>query len=359
MPTTLTFPPGMSSPVGTLQPSSQPQAATSPSCLVVAYITEREEADFFPPPVLNELRRTAPSLRVVRPADGPAGLVRCLSELKPEVLICGWSTPLLPTKLPGSLNYVCYLTGSVRNVVSREHITDGLKVTNWGSSISRTVAEAALLLILASLRRTSYWAIAMHTQGAWRSGAEGMSLFGRRVGIHGFGRVSRCLIRLLQPFEVEIKVLAPDADALTGRSHGFAPVATLEELFSGCEIVVEAAPLNLETAGIVKESHLRLLPPKGVFVNIGRGEIVDEAGLVRVAQEGNIRFGLDVFTNEVLASDHPLRGLSNVTLTPHIAGPTADRCRDAGEFAVANLQRYLHGQELEAVVTLEVYDRST
>jgi len=328
---------------------------------VVLYLNEFEERTFFPAGLFDQLLKFAPQARMVRQTrSDTADLARCLDELKPVVLVGAWSTPRLPEQLPESLQYLCYLCGTVKMITNRRHLENGLRVTNWGGSISRTVAEAALLHILACLRRVPHWTIAMHQQGAWRTPEmEGTSLFGLSVGIHGFGRVSRALIRLLKPFEVKIKVFAPDADAAAGQIHGFEPVATLEDLFAGSEIVVELAPLIPETTGIVQERHLRLLPPGGVFVNVGRGPVVDEPGLVRVAQEGAIRIGLDVFATEPLAPDHPLRGLPNVFLTPHIAGPTANSCRDIGEYALANLRRFAAGQQLEALVTPETYDRST
>jgi phosphoglycerate dehydrogenase-like enzyme len=109
----------------------------------------------------------------------------------------------------------------------------------------------------------------------------------------------------------------------------------------------------------VQEKHLRLIRPGGIFVNVGRGAIVDEDALHRVASEGTIQFGLDVFAHEPLPVDSPLRGLRNVSLTPHIAGPTTDRRRDAGAFAVANLAAYAGGNPLRGLVTPEVYDIAT
>ena len=72
-----------------------------------------------------------------------------------------------------------------------------------------------------------------------------------------------------------------------------------------------------------------------------------------------MHFALDVFHEEPLPVDSPLRGLSNVMLTPHRAGPTDDRMRDAGEFAVDNLRAYANDEPLKAIVTPEIYDAST
>ena len=156
-----------------------------------------------------------------------------------------------------------------------------------------------------------------------------------------------------------IAVVAPDVDAAAEQAYGVKKTATLEQLFAENDVVVELAPLNAQTEGAVTERHLRLLRPGAVFVNTGRGRVVDEAGLVKVAREGKVLFGLDVFAVEPLAKDHPLRGLRNVNLTPHLSGPTTDRRCDAGAHALRNLRAYATGQPLDAVVTPALYSASS
>ncbi|PTY00284.1 hydroxyacid dehydrogenase [Spartobacteria bacterium LR76] len=283
-----------------------------------------------------------------------------LEEASPEVAVTCWSTPPLPHPHSESLRYVCHLAGSVRGLVSRQHIADGLLVTNWGNSISRTVAEWALFHILACLRKAGYWLPAMHRDGAWKPKVpDTCSLFGRRVGIHGFGSVARELTLLLQPFGVAISVLAPDVDDGLAAEYAIERARDLESLFAENDVVVELAPLIPETVGIVTEHHLRLMKPDSVFVNLGRAAIVDQEALMKVAREGELRIGLDVFAEEPLPASHQLRGLPNVVLTPHLGGPTTDRRCDAGRFALNNLARYASGIHPEAVITLEVFDTSS
>jgi phosphoglycerate dehydrogenase-like enzyme len=162
--------------------------------------------------------------------------------------------------------------------------------------------------------------------------------------------VARELVRLLAPFDCRISVHAPDVKHADVRDE-----PSLENLFAENDVIVELAPLIEETRGIVTEALLRRIQPGGVFVNLGRGAVVDEAGLLAVAREGKVWFGLDVYAHEPLAKDHPLRGLTNVMLTPHIGGPTTDRRQDAGSFGLRNLRAYVEGSPLEAVVTPEVY----
>ncbi len=326
-----------------------------------AAVTAHEIASFLPEPLGSRLRSLPSRHESCDTANlSPAEFHRLLAAANPEVLVTCWRTPPLPAQLPSNLRYVCHLAGSIKHLIAREHIAAGLLVTNWGGSISRIVAECALFHILSALRRATHWTQVMHREGGWKSDRiETASLFGRRVGLHGFGLVARELIKLLAPFGCPIAAFAPDVDAATAARFGIRHAPSLEELFSGNDIVVEIAPLIPATIGSVTEKHLRLLPPGGVFVNVGRGAVVDEAGLVRVAREGRIHLGLDVFPVEPLPADSSLRGLANVSLTPHIGGPTTDRRRDAGEFALGNLQAYAEDRPLQAVITTQVFDTST
>ena len=328
---------------------------------LLAALTAREIHDFLPEPLLGEMRLIAARFDHLDTNDlGPAEYHRALAAANPEVLVTCWRTPPLPVQLPPNLRYLCYLSGSVKGQITRDHLAAGLRVTNWGGSISRTVAEMALHHILAGLRGTTHWTLAMHQQGAWKNGdTETASLFGRRVGLHGFGRIARELVLLLRPFGCTISAHAPEVDTGFAASQGIKASASLETLFAENDIIVELAPLIPATTGIVTERLLRLIRPGGIFVNVGRGAVVDETALLRVAREGKIAVGLDVFGVEPLPADSGFRGLPNVSLTPHIAGPTTDRRRDAGEFALNNLRAYAAGRPLEAVITDQVYDTST
>lgn len=333
-----------------------------PACLL-AVLTPNELREFLPPPLLDAVRSLAPDVRFLDPTTlDPASFARELERANPDILLGCWKTPPLPDALPPRLRYVCYLTGSVKRLVSRRHLERGLLVTNWGSSISRTVAEGALFHVLACLRHASHWALAMHQPGvaAWKNGlSDSRSLFCRRVGIHGFGPVARELVGLLRPWQAQVSVFAPDVTPELARTYQVQPASSLEALFAENEILVELAPLIPATQGIVTERILRLIPAGGVFVNVGRGAVVDEAALLRVAQEGRITVGLDVYTEEPLPADSGFRALPRVHLTPHTAGPTIDRYPDAGALALKNLRAYTEDRALDAVVTLEGYDQSS
>jgi phosphoglycerate dehydrogenase-like enzyme len=328
---------------------------------IIAAITAEELADFLPEPLLAEVRGLTGRFEQLDPRKlSLAEFHHALAAANPEVLLTCWKTPPLPAQLPPNLRYVCHLSGTIKKHVTRQHIAQGLIVSNWGGSISRVVAEWGLFHILSCLRRATHWTLEMHREGGWKDGdTQTASLFGRRVGLHGFGQIARELVTLLRPFGCTVSGFAPDIDAAIEAHYGIRRAASLEELFSANEVIVELAPLIPETTGLVTEKLLRLIRPGGVFVNVGRGAVVDEAALLRIAREGRITVGLDVFSVEPLPADSGFRGLPNVTLTPHLAGPTTDRRRDAGEFAVHNLRAYVEDRPLQAVITTKIYDSST
>ncbi len=336
------------------------RAAVRPKVLVA--LSPGETADFLPEPLWSEIGALAGDVAVVNAQrlKGDA-LRRAIAEFDPEVLLASWRTDPLPERLPPSLRYVCYLGGSVRRLVSEKHLAQGLLVSNWGDSISRVVAEGALMLVLMSLRRAGDWNTRMHRDGYWINGsvAPTSSLFGRRVGLHGFGKVARALVELLRPFAVPIAAFDPYVAPEEFARLGVDPCESLERLFAENDVLVELAALSSETEGVVEERHLAALPDGAVFVNVGRGAVVDEKALLRAARSGRLLLGLDVYHKEPLPADYPLRGLEKVTLLPHVAGPTPDRRSDVGRFALANLKRYVLGLPLEARVTVEDYERAT
>lgn len=285
-----------------------------------------------------------------------------LREINPEVLVTGWNSRRIPENyLPDSeraLRYVCHLTGTVRDVVPRSLIENSLLVTNWGNSISHTVAEHAMLLVLAALRNMPLWEKYIEDWPRRRS-LSTSRLRGKQVGLHGFGAIARELVNMLRPFGARISAYSEGVPAAFFRDHGVEPAVSLESLFAGSDILIECEALTAATEGVVSEEMIRLLPVGAVFVNVGRSRIVDEEALARVACERGLRLGIDVFHHEPPAPDLALYQVPGVILSPHIAGPTTDAFPVLWDFAMQNVARYLAGEDLQGLVNLEVYERST
>ncbi len=331
----------------------------------IGIILEPWESDsFLPEPVMAEFYRLSDSIHLVASSRFPdgEGLTGWLQEIRPEILVTGWTTPRLPEDLTSEvpdLRYVCHLVGSVRSTIPERLIGEGLLITNWGHSIARTVAECALMLAIAGLRGASYWTLEMHCRGGWKDRTTTVtgSLFGRKVGIHGFGGISQELRKLLVPFGVPVMTYSPSVPDKLLEEFDVTRAESLEELFSQNDVIVELAALTPKTRGMVNEELLRSIPRGGIFVNVGRGAVVDEEALARVARDGHIQVALDVYAEEPLPEDSPFRHLDHVLTLPHLAGPTVDRRQDAAWHGLENIRRYLRGEPLQSRITPEVSRR--
>jgi len=326
----------------------------------VALAVSRDLLEVFFPGMLkvelfNAIGKDAPVL------DGAAGdWMEALYALDPEVLMTGWGTPRLPDPPNPGLRYVLHLTGEMKTIIPRSYLEQGITVTNWGTAISPYVAEAALAMTLAALRDLRLHQEEMHERLGWKAeGARSHSLFGKRVGFHGFGNIVRACLPLFRPFGCILSAYSePVPESVIAAEQVKAP-GSLDALFAENDVVIELESLNDRSHGSVCESHLRALEPDGVFVNVGRAGVVDPGALIRVARDGRVRMALDVFHQEPLPAGSLLRGLPNVTLAPHEAGPTHDGMHRIGAFALENLESWLEGKPVEARITEEIYDRMT
>ncbi|MCH6259102.1 hydroxyacid dehydrogenase [Puniceicoccaceae bacterium K14] len=328
-------------------------------------LTQIEIETFLPGNRLDEAQALLEPYKLVDPTEveSEEGWKGILKECEPEIILAAWKTPTIPEdyheSLP-SLKYVCYLPGSIRKLIPRATIENGLKVTNWGGSISRTVSEMGLLLMLCCMRRVAHWQQQMHYKAGWKNqDTQTQSLFERRVGLHGFGSISQQMVPLIKPFTENISAYSPGVPDSIFEELGVKRAETLEELFSENDVIVELASLTEKNYKIVTEELLRMMPDGAAFVNVGRGLVVDEEALARVAKEKDLQVGLDVYGVEPLPDDSPFRGMPNVLLLPHLGGPTTDRRRDAGDLSIGYLKAYRETGEVEDAITLHVYDRAT
>ena len=206
----------------------------------------------------------------------------------------------------------------------------------------------ALALMLTLVRRIPDYAAELRN-GVSRTNEyvnEGETLFGRRVGIVGFGRIGRAVAKLLPPLGVEIVVSDPYAQADS---------VQLDELVSTCSVVVLCAALTPETRGMFDKRRLSLLRDGSYLINVARGGLIDLEALLNELRSGRITAALDVTDPlEPLPPDHELRKLPNVILTPHIAAGGIEMRREIGAIAVEEVVRFAKGEPPLNRVTVEM-----
>jgi phosphoglycerate dehydrogenase-like enzyme len=213
---------------------------------------------------------------------------------------------------------------------------------------AQPVAEHALTLTLAGLRL-------LPTRIAARSwGAQGgTSLFGQRVTILGGGGITRSLLELLAPFEVEATVVNRTGNPVPGAARSVA-VSELDSTLSDALVVVLALSLTAETRGIIGSDQLGLMGQTAWLVNVARGGHVDTDALVDALREGSIAgAALDVTDPEPLPDGHALWDLSNCIITPHTADTIEMVLPLLAERIRTNVVHFAAGEALVGLVDSE------
>ena len=275
-----------------------------------------------------------------------------------DILMTTWHSPFLKLEMFGPhprVRLIAHCGGEVKSRME-EQVVDHITVTNAAEPMAAPVAEMALALTLALVRRISSYANEMHS-GLIRTNeyvSQGETLRGRRVGLIGFGRIGRAFARIVAPFKVELLVSDPWATSEAVAAAGGALV-DLDQLLSSSSVVVLAAALTNESRHMLDHRRLGILPDGAYLINVARGGLIDFDALLNELRSGRLSAALDVTDPlEPLPADHELRRLPNALLTPHIAAGGIEMRREIGEVAVSEVVRYCKGEPLINVVTPEM-----
>jgi len=275
-----------------------------------------------------------------------------------DVLLTTWHSPFITAEMLGRnprVKLIAHCGGEVKSRVAEE-VFEFVTITNAADPMARGVAEMALAFTLTLVRRIPDYAAEMRN-GVSRTNdyvSEGETLFARRIGIVGFGRIGRAFAKLVQPFGTSICVSDPFAAADAVAAYD-AKLVQLDELVSSCSVVVLCAALTPETRGMFDERRLSLLANGSYLINVARGGLIDLEALLAELRTGRITAALDVTDPlEPLPPDHELRKLPNVILTPHIAAGGIEMRREIGALAVAEVIRFAKGEPPLNRVTTEM-----
>jgi len=179
-------------------------------------------------------------------------------------------------------------------------------------------------------------------EGGWQS-TVGMTLSGKTLGLLGLGRTGKRMAEYAKVFGMEVIAWSQNLTEDTAAAVGARRVEK-SALFQQSDVVSIHLVLSDRTRGLVGETELALMKPDAFLINTSRGPIVDERALIAALQAGRIAgAGLDVFDIEPLPSDHPLRLLPNVTLSPHLGYVTREMLAAFYADTVAAVLAWLDG----------------
>ncbi|KAE9527477.1 bifunctional glyoxylate/hydroxypyruvate reductase B [Testudinibacter aquarius] len=241
--------------------------------------------------------------------------------------------PLLKVASTISVGYDQYDLSALQ----RRQIT----LTHTPYVLNDTVADLAFALMLAAARRVCELN-AVVKQGQWHkqseSGYFGVDLHHKTLAILGMGRIGQAIAkRAYFGFDMKVSYSARHDKPEVDRTFQ-AQRVELDQLLSSADFVVNILPSTMETQNLIGEKQFALMKPSAVFINLGRGNTVDEQALYRALKNKQIlAAGLDVYQSEPIATDSPLLTLDNIVCLPHIGSATAETRFAMQSCAVDNL----------------------
>jgi phosphoglycerate dehydrogenase-like enzyme len=308
----------------------------------------------FEPPDLDRLSRELGNNHVL--AVGGYEALRVALEQHPETeVLCSGSIPDDLATLAPNVRWI-QLTSAGADHLFRSGLPQSrlpLVITTASGIHATPITEYVFSSLLL---HTWHWRrlLALQRDHTWADDGERMSLrgyelFGATIGIIGVGHIGRQIARLARAFGMRVLgvrrsaqagELDPDVDVLYSSEQ-------LRVMLGQCDHVVVAAPSTPETHHLIGEGELRSMRSHAYLVNVSRGDVIDEAALVRALTQHWIGgAGLDVMEQEPLSSSSRLWSLPNVYLSPHISGGTRRYGTLLMDLFLENLRRYEEAQPL-------------
>ncbi len=227
----------------------------------------------------------------------------------------------------------------------------GVAVSNTPDVVTDATADIGMTLILATCRRAGEGERLLRADkwdGWGPTQMLGTHVTGKTVGIVGMGRIGQAVARRCHfGFEMSVKYFNRSRKTVNFPAK---QVATLTDLMGACDIIVVTVPGGGDNTHLIDAAALAAMQPSGIFVNIARGDVVDEDALIAALQSGQIAgAGLDVFAREPIVPD-AFRAMENVVLLPHL-GTAALEVREAmGQMALDNIIAWDEGRPLPQAV---------
>lgn len=235
----------------------------------------------------------------------------------------------------------------------------GVAVFNAPLALNHSTASSALMFMLALAKRLPEQDRVTRS-GRWdlQPAVLGHEIEGRTLGIVGLGHSGRELVRLVAPFHMRVLAFSPHADPKVAEAHGVR-LTSLEELLAESDFVSLHCSLTDERRGLIGRDQLARMKPTSYFINVARGELVDQQALVAALRERRIAgAALDVFEVEPLPLGDPLLELENVILSPHWSASSSDVWTATADTMARGMGRAARGEVPDHVVNPAVLQSS-
>ena len=235
----------------------------------------------------------------------------------------------------------------------------GIAVVNTPDAPSVPTAEQTFALLLSVAKQIKPSEAKLRASaGNYHGTHNAVELSGRTLGLAGFGRIARLVAKMAQGFNMKVISFDPFVHSDVAEAAGVSLVGSLEELLENADIVSTHTPLLPETQQMMNVQRFAKMKPGSIFINAGRGGLVDEAALIDALQSGHLYgAGLDVTDPEPAEPSNPLLSMENVVVTPHVASATPEGKTRMFVGAVEQVVQVLKGEKPPHLVNPEVWKR--
>ena len=225
----------------------------------------------------------------------------------------------------------------------------GILVCNTlGSRSSHATAELSLGLMLACARNIAQGDAEIRAGRFQEHMAAGIELLGRTLGVVGLGKIGARMASYGRALGMEVLAWSQNLTDEAAAAAGVTKVAK-DELMARADVISLHLVLSDRSRGVVGEADIARMKPGAILVNTSRAQLIDEAALLAALHARRIVAGLDVYAEEPLPADHPLRTAPNTVLTPHLGYVTTDNMADFYRGAVENIAKWLDGAPIRVV----------
>ncbi len=248
----------------------------------------------------------------------------------------------------------------VDNVDVETATARGVVVMNTPAGNTLTTAELTFF-VLGALARHIPQAVSSMAAGRWdRKLYQGTEVSGKILGILGMGRIGSEVARRALVFGMQVLAYDPFLTEARARQLGVTRIIELDDLYRQADFITVHMPVTNETRDLLDASAFAKMKPGVRIINCARGEIIQEQDLLAALESGKVAgVALDVFAEEPLAADHPLRKLPQVLLTPHLGASTAEAQEKCGVEVAEVITAYLLTGEVRNAINLPFLDAKT
>jgi phosphoglycerate dehydrogenase-like enzyme len=237
----------------------------------------------------------------------------------------------------------------VSQLLFDELISSNIIYTNSRGVLSRAIAEFALEFVL-DMAKDAQTSFRLQQQHRWQHRVT-RKVQGQSALVVGTGSIGREIARLLHAVGMEVSGAGRSSRPGDDDFHQIHSCRDLAKIAGAYDYIVLAAPLTVETRGLISAQVLAAMKPTAHLINVARGELVNTSALTKALASGSIAgAALDVVHPEPLPPGHPLWDMDTVIITPHMSGDTEGYLDDLGQLFVNNLRRFCNGKPLQNVV---------